>query len=851
MPGTDRLTALCEQNALTGIDFIQIVDPQTQTLLRVFFLVDPDHLVPSWVVIPPLPAPQEAPFNAAAIRIVSVGGGDSVAEVDATAARFVRGMFAGQERVVLEIETAQPGDFSIYTLHIDSDQLDPFFNDIEFSFKQGCPSRFDCRQKDPPCPDEALVDFPVDYLARDFTSIRLALLDFAAQRYPGWRERLEADAGVMLSEVMAALGDEFAYVQDRHARESHFESATQRRSLRWHTSLVDYPIHDGLSATTLLSIEAINGGHFVSAGMRVWGSADDGSAIPFEIGEGLRDVRRFWANEAWNAIPAYLPDGSQPCLPIGSTGMFLLGHFPEVAQQPLPADVQANDDDGDWVGRLLVLRSLPDDPSLPERNHLVRVTEVQPLDDELLLTSGAPTPYTRIAWDASEALPFELHLPSTVALANIVPATAGETFTEFFAIGRNGASSGDATPAVEREGICNELTGERAVTFLHSLAATETLGLGWRGELRTAAPEIELLEADPVTLLPISPAREWIFFPSLLDAASQELAFTLENGTWKTIFEVERFGRFVRHEDYASQSGFTVRFGDGEFGMPPPEQTVFQVRYRTGSGTVGNLPKDTVTLIVDPNPAIPPAPTLAGIADGVTNPFAITTGIDPESAESVKQLAPEAFRAETLRAVRDEDYRAHAERIRGVQQAGAKARWTGSWLSEFVTVDPEGAFSLSGELRAEVQRALDCVRQVGREVFVRDPRYLSLDLEIEICVQPSAYSGQVQERVIEALTIRRPGLYERNPFFHPDNFTFGTPLYRAALEAAVQAVPGVLAVEEIRLRARGLTDWRVFEENVFVVSDDQILRLQNDPRFPDRGSLMVRVHLGMTNTAMP
>ena len=64
--------------------------------------------------------------------------------------------------------------------------------------------------------------------------------------------------------------------------------------------------------------------------------------------------------------------------------------------------------------------------------------------------------------------------------------------------------------------------------------------------------------------------------------------------------------------------------------MPPPEQTVFRVRYRTGSGTVGNLPKDTVTLIVDPNPTIPPAPTLAGIADGVTNPFAITTGIDPE-----------------------------------------------------------------------------------------------------------------------------------------------------------------------------------------------------------------------------
>jgi hypothetical protein len=285
--GTDRLTALCEQDTLTGIDFIQVVDPATQTLLRVFFVIDPDLVVPPWTIIPPLPAPQEAPFLADDIRIVSVSGGDSVAQVEVTAARFVRRTFAGQERVVLEIETAHPGDFSIYVLHIDSDRLDPFFNDVEFSFKQGCPSRFDCREKEPPCPDEALVDFPVDYLARDFTSLRLALLDFAAQRYPGWQERLEADAGVMLSEVMAALGDELSYLQDRYAREAHFQSATQRRSLRWHTSLVDYPIHDGLSATTLLAIEASVNGAFVAAGMRVWGRADDGSAIPFEIGNGL------------------------------------------------------------------------------------------------------------------------------------------------------------------------------------------------------------------------------------------------------------------------------------------------------------------------------------------------------------------------------------------------------------------------------------------------------------------------------------------------------------------------------------------------------------------------------------
>ncbi len=85
MTGSDRLTALCEQDALTGIDFIQIVDPATQTLLRVFFVIDPDVVVPPWAIIPPMPAPQEAPFMVDDIRIFSVSGGDSVAEVEVTA----------------------------------------------------------------------------------------------------------------------------------------------------------------------------------------------------------------------------------------------------------------------------------------------------------------------------------------------------------------------------------------------------------------------------------------------------------------------------------------------------------------------------------------------------------------------------------------------------------------------------------------------------------------------------------------------------------------------------------------------------------------------------------------------
>ena len=508
---------------------------------------------------------------------------------------------------------------------------------------------------------------------------------------------------------------------------------------------------------------------------------------------------------------------------------------------PDPVDVDEGDDDGQWVGRLMVLESTPEDPSLPVRRHLVHITEIEQDEDPLCLDEGGlPVSFTRVAWDEAEATPFELLLEATTACVNIVPATAGETHTAYFAIGSIPDDAAEELTAitVEREGPCNELTGERSVTHLFSLTESENRGLGWRGVLRKAEPEIELLEVEPDTLDPIGTLREWEFLPSLLDASSQESAFTLENGIWRTMFEVERFGRTFAHADYASQNGFTIRYGDGEFGLPPAEQSVFRVRYRTDVGTIANLPADSVTAMADPS-GLSSAPTLSAVAAGVRNPFGITTGVDPEDAAVVRQLAPEAFQVETFRAVRDEDYAQHAEKVEGVQRAGARARWTGSWLTEFVTIDPLNAFSLSDELRIRVENALDRVRQVGREVYVNDPVYVNVDLVIRICIEPTAYAGQVIERVVRALTVEKSGLYEELPFFHPDNFTFGTPLYRAALEAAVQDVPGVRAVGSIRIQARGITEMRDFVETVFEVSERQILRLQNDPRFPERGSLRV------------
>ena len=287
MSGEDRLTALLEQTKprpdgtvsvlVTGIDFIQVVNPAAQTLLHVYFLIDPDKLSDPIVIM--ADPPVDVSINT--VTIVSISGGERLAAVPVVRATYKRVPLDGEMRTVLEVKTAEPGDFSIYRLTLIDEpekpvnerkqRFDRFFNGIEFSFKQGCPSDLDCKPPGPECPPETLVDFPIDYLARDFVSIRNALLDFASQRYPDWTEKIEADAGVMLAEIMAALGDELSYIQDRYAREAYLETATQRRSLRHHTRLVDYPIHDGLAAGTFLDLEVKSGVTLVQAQLSLVG----------------------------------------------------------------------------------------------------------------------------------------------------------------------------------------------------------------------------------------------------------------------------------------------------------------------------------------------------------------------------------------------------------------------------------------------------------------------------------------------------------------------------------------------------------------------------------------------------
>ena len=169
MSGPGRKELLCAQSpsVLTGADFVW-VNPADHRELALFFVIEPDALTR-----PVNTALSEFTVTLSALEDASEIGVSSytwVSRVDAT----------GAARLTLTVLAEEEGGFQSYRLRVvDSpadlgpSRIDPFCDSLEFSFKQSCPSPFDCRPKHA-CPPQELVDYPVDYLARDFESFRAA-----------------------------------------------------------------------------------------------------------------------------------------------------------------------------------------------------------------------------------------------------------------------------------------------------------------------------------------------------------------------------------------------------------------------------------------------------------------------------------------------------------------------------------------------------------------------------------------------------------------------------------------------------------------------------------------------------
>jgi hypothetical protein len=787
---------------------------------------------------------------------ISITGGARVRDPQVTGAEA--------QDTRLRVRVSQRGDFSTYTLAIRHARLDPVYAEVDFSFKAGCPSRFDCGPRDE-CPPEERREPRIDYMAKDYASFRQALLDLIPTLRPGWDERHEADLGIALAELLAYAGDQLSYFQDAVATEAYLETARRRVSVRRHARLIDYLMHDGVSARVFVHVHIDEA---ASASERS-GRLARGSqfltriGVPLRLGAPLQNrppphptrldpalppatlasARAASAavfesthdadlSSALNRLRIYPWDRRECCLPAGTTSLHVRG---DVAYEEGTTRIE------DWrlrPGSFLLLEEvmgpfggLAADAD-PTHRQVVRLTHAERVRDPLQNVE-----LTRLEWAREDALTFPLCISSrdpdgtrhdnvSLGRGNLVLADHGETRAEWhpenpgwFETLPSAPGPGiEVTDRPRRFRLSEGPLSRRIPTPADDPTHLQPVAGLLEADPERALPQVRLLVGtDPGSALPWTPAAGTL----------------LEGDAFATSFAVET--------DEGGRA--TIRFGDDVNGMAPPDESFVLATYRIGLGRAGNLGAEAISHVI-------PAPGSGGLLaiESIRNPIPAWGGTNPEPIAEVKRLAPDAFRAVIKRAVTEEDYAKVTQFHRAVQRAVATFRWTGSWHTVFLTVDPVAGVELTPSLRAEIVQHVAAYTQTGYDLEVQGPIYVPLEIEIDVCADREHFRSDVEQAAMEALSSRvLPG--GRRGFFHPDNFTFGDPLYLSALYAAVEAVDGV---DSATVRTfRQVTEYepditrpvttRNIERGFIPAERLQVLRLDNDPSRPENGFLRLRM----------
>jgi hypothetical protein len=742
---------------------------------------------------------------------------------------------------VLIVETDSTGDFSTYTLKLvksatgddPPDNFDPVLSRIEFSFKVECPSDFDCQ----PAQKNEITKFEqprIDYLAKDYASFRRLLLDRLSAVMPDWKERNIADTGIALVEALAYAGDYLSYYQDAVANEAYLGTARQRTSVRRHARLVDYRMHDGCNARVWVQLQSGSGDIYLAErtqlmtriagfGTRIIPDSDGYDKILSKQPKVFETMHRIIICPAHNEIRFYTWGNGDCCLPKGATRATLQDNAGTRLRLRKGDVLIFEETRSSETG----LESEKD----PRKRHAVRLTGVYPeaemveiggvLQIKLKEKYGAPQnltdtltgqPIVEIEWAEEDALPFAFCLeevadlseqvkskhPVTVVRGNIVLVEHGRTLT---------------VKQDDKAGVFNKFPRSDG-RYRMALKQTEiTQSVAYKDTLARKLPASGILEQDP---------REAIARITLRDEY---------NNNWFAVPDLLESGEFAREfvAEINPDVQALLRFGDGILGRIPGEDTEFSAVYLVGNGRTGNVGADSIFHIVTADDGI----------IGVRNPLPASGGTDAESMEEVRLYAPQAFRTQK-RAVTADDYAVVAMLHTDVQKAVATVRWTGSWHTMFITVDRKHGYDVDDAFKADLAAFINQFRLAGHDIEIEPPVYVPLDIIITVCVKDGYFNGKVEEALTAAFS--NSDLPEdKTGFFHPDNFTFGQPLYLSRVIDTAMQIPGVkwvdLSDDSDRFQRREEPPHNELAEGAIKMGRLEIIRLDNDPNAPENGRI--------------
>lgn len=750
---------------------------------------------------------------------------------------------------VLLVRTDSSGDYSTYRLQLVQSSasaaplpdFDPRLSEVDFAFKVECPSDFDCKPIND-CPEEIRSTPEINYLARDYNSLRRLVIDRLARQMPGWRDRSPADLATTLGELIAYVGDLQHYQLDGVATEAYLHSARRRTSLRRHALLVDYKMHEGSNARAWLHVEVDGGPFSLPEALRFYTRV---AGVPANVTPASSDQRALLRARPLvfepmhdatlriehNDFEFYTWGDARCCLPGGATTATLLGHWPDLA-----------------VGDVLIFEEVigplsgATEDADPAHRHAVRLSGVRALDGtDPLVDPLDDTEITEIHWLVDDALPFPLCLSSETdeahgsALIENVSIVLGNNILVDHGLSIKDESLGKV-PAAKLQypaKIADPCQHETAEPLPPRYRPQLDKGpLTQQGTVLKTRLENGIQRSDRVLVdvdAGACSALQW--------ATSDTVpSIVLNDGedNWSTHRELLSSGAsdtdfVVEIEDDGSTR---LRFGDDVHGRRPDSGTAFTANYRIGNGVEGNVGADSIAHAI----------TSEGRITSLRNPLAATGGVAAETSAEVRRHAPHAFRTQQ-RAVTPDDYAEVTERLVGVQRAAAGLRWTGSWHTVFTTVDRDGGEPVGAEFGSAVIAHLDRYRMAGHDLRVNDPAHVSLEIDMLVCVNADYFRSNVRLGLLDVFSsgIRDDG---EHGLFHPDNFSFGETVFLSPLYAAARSVAGVDSVQITRFHRQGKEDPGPLADGFMTLGRLEIARLDNNPNFPEHGVLRFDLHGG-------
>jgi predicted phage baseplate assembly protein len=282
--------------------------------------------------------------------------------------------------------------------------------------------------------------------------------------------------------------------------------------------------------------------------------------------------------------------------------------------------------------------------------------------------------------------------------------------------------------------------------------------------------------------------EQWEEVPDFSQSGAEDRHFVCDSAEG-----VIKFGPSIRQP-----SGETKQYGK----IPPKGRRLRFSSYRCGGGSIGNVGKDTLTVLKSSIPYVA----------AVTNRRAASGGVDLESVENAKLRGPQMLRTRD-RAVTEEDFEHLAReaspsvaRVKCVQPreaAGGDGPPPGivqvliiPAISAVGEQIPPEQLELPRELREQVQNYLNERRLLTAVLIVTEPEYQLVSVEAKIKAKPMADANQVKRNVEERL-------YQFiNPLYggpEGNGWPFGRDLFISEVYSCIQSVDGVEYVEEVHV----------------------------------------------------